>query len=53
MIVAWHAVLRPVRDTPIVAWHTVPGKVFWNEPSRRARCDQCVCVDRFDVVANK
>ena len=30
------------RDTPIVAWHAVPGKRPQKEPSRRVRCDRII-----------
>ncbi len=39
---------RPVGDTPIVAWHEVPGKASSKEPFRRVRYDRAQDVlDRF------
>jgi hypothetical protein len=36
----WEASASPsFRDTPIVAWHEVPGKASSKEPSRRSSCE--------------
>ena len=38
------------RDTPIVAWHEVPGKASSKEPSRRVRYDRAQLIPVSDVV---